>query len=370
MEIQRDSAVTTLKELLVIITGLTITNGFVVLVAGGHYEEIKKVWELSCIPSLLFAGLVLNAVRFYLGNVRLLDDCYLVSFAGIPSEGTDRKKNLPLDYTVVLVTGVLLALLSFYLRDIHSYFTLFAVILAIDIIWFLLTWKDSRDPKIRRQRKWWTINNVGHILPIGYGLSVFNPENSLLWLIPCVAVFTNTIVDFAISWKFYFFTTPSIGRIQPKIFLAAPFTQTMDHASGKVQNQFKEDLQSVYLALKNKGYEIFSAHVREKWGDALEDPATALVRDLSELRESDVVVAFIGSPPSPGVQMELGSAITMNKPILYLVREGDTAPYLLDGIPITTRGLRVTYKTFGDATKQLIQLLENLKANKWMEPTV
>ncbi len=370
MEIQKSSAVTTLKEILAIITGLTITNGLVVLVTGGNYQNIKNIFSFDLVPFLLFLALIFNVVRFYLGNVRLLDDCYLASFAGTPSEGTDRLKNLPLDYTMVLLSGILMALLSFYLRELQSFFAIFSIILSIDIVWFLLTWKDSHDPKIRNQRKWWTINNVGHVLPIAYGILITRDNPSVQWLIPFVAVVTNTAIDFALSWKFYFFTNSSIGRNLPKVFLAAPFTQTIEKKTGEISAQFRKELTAVYEALRKEGYEVFSAHVKEKWGAKLEDPSTALVRDLAELRDSDVLVAFIGSPPSPGVQMEIGAAITMNKPILYFVRDGENQPYLMGGVPMATRGLMVSYKTHDDAVKQLVPLLKSIEESKWIDQSI
>ncbi len=363
---QRSSAVTTLKEVLVIITGLTMTNSIIVLIAKGNYENINSILNIDPVDYLFFILLQLNIVRFYLGNVRLLDDCYFLSFECAPSEGTNRTKNLPLDYSVVLVTGILFALLSFYLRNIQDFFVIFAIILTIDIIWFVVTWKDVQDAKIRNQRKWWTINNVSVVLPIAFGHYVPNPEASFLWLIPFFATLVNTVIDFILSWKFYFFTSTSILRTKPKVFLAAPFTQLIDKSSGIVGDQFRIGLLSIYNSLSEQGYDVFSAHVHEKWGEALEDPATALVRDLSQLRDSDVLIAFIGNPPSPGVQMELGSALTMNKPILIFLQEGAPAPYLLEGVPMTTKALCVNYKSFDDAQMKIKTLMINITKNKWI----
>lgn len=320
------------------------------------------------VAAVLFIALLLNLVRFYLGNVRLLDDCYLSPFGRLSSQGTERRQSLPFDYFVILVTGVLLALLSFYLRDTRSFFILFAVILLLDIIWYVITWKDSRDVKIRTQRRWWTVNNVGHIFFVAYGFIAPLPDQSWWWLVPAIAVFTNTAVDFILSWKFYFFTSSAIRRMNPRIFLAAPFTQTIDRGTGRVEVAFRSGLEDIIKDLEAANFEVFSAHFREEWGAKLEDPATALVRDLRELQESDVVVGFLGNPPSPGVQMEFGAAITMGKPIVYLIKNGDSAPYLTDGIPLATKAIRISFDTYEEASMKIRATLENLKANKWMDP--
>lgn len=366
IDTQKNSAVVTLKEVLAIVTGLTITNGLIVLVTGGGYDVIRTPSEFDLVTLALFGILVLNLARFYLGNVRLLDDCYLASYGRQTTGGTERIQNLALDYWVVLITGILLASLSFYLGDPPTFFLIFSVILLVDILWFVITWKDSQDLGVRTQRRWWTINNVGFVLFVAYGATVPPTTESRLWVAPFAAVLANTVLDYTLSWRFYFFTHPSVSRLTPKVFVAAPFTQTINPETGFVDSEYRLKLEPVLEALRSAGYEIFSAHDRENWGEALEDPATALRRDLNELSDADIVVAFVGSPPSPGVQMELGAAAIMGKPVIFLVEDGAASPYLLDGLPTVTTGIRINYHSGADAAQKVLAALSNVRASKWI----
>ena len=365
---QKSSAVTTLKELLLILSGLAITNGLIVLVVNGDFEIIKPIKDVSSdfLPLLFFFTLLLNIVRFFLGNMRTIDDCYLNSYKDVASDGTYRIKNLPLDYTIVLLTSIFLAILSFYIRDFKSFYLVFSIMLLVDILWLLVTRKDTQDSEIRKQRKWWMFNNILFLVPISLGF--FAPTNGFLSVLPLIFILVNTAVDFKLSYKFYFF--PFLGKNSSniKLFLAAPFTQYLEN--GLVTLNHQEGIKRVYSELEQNGFEIFSAHQEEEMGKDLDDPATAIVRDLKELKEADILIAFIGDPPSPGVQMEIGAAITMDKPIIYLIKEGEKAPYLTDGIPIVTQAHRINYQDYENASKQIIKLIGSLIRNNALKQSI
>jgi hypothetical protein len=57
-----------------------------------------------------------------------------------------------------------------------------------------------------------------------------------------------------------------------------------------------------------------------------------LAADLEGLRTSDLVVAYVGSPPSHGVQLELGCSLALDKALLVFVDRGQDEPFLLAGI--------------------------------------
>jgi nucleoside 2-deoxyribosyltransferase len=119
-----------------------------------------------------------------------------------------------------------------------------------------------------------------------------------------------------------------------KIFLAAPLTR---HLGQDPQTRdFRFQWTRVIDALEAAEHDVFSAHRRERWGAGLYSPEDALVADLKGLRESDLVVAYVGSPPSSGVQLEIGYSLAFKKPLLVFVDRGQEEPYLLRGIVVAT----------------------------------
>jgi nucleoside 2-deoxyribosyltransferase len=117
-----------------------------------------------------------------------------------------------------------------------------------------------------------------------------------------------------------------------RVFLAAPLTQTLG-PERRVDPTFRADLSRLHEFLEDLGHEVFSAHVRERWGEALDTPSGALAIDLAQLNGCDVVVAVLGTPPSPGVQLELGYAVACDKPILIIASDAAEVPYLVMGLP-------------------------------------
>jgi hypothetical protein len=116
------------------------------------------------------------------------------------------------------------------------------------------------------------------------------------------------------------------------VFLSAPLTQILAKGREGVL-AFADVWNEVIHELESSGHAVFSAHRREEWGAALNEPAEALVADLEGLRAADLVVAYIGSPPSPGVQLEIGYALALGRPFLIFVDRNQPEPYLLRGMP-------------------------------------
>ena len=116
-----------------------------------------------------------------------------------------------------------------------------------------------------------------------------------------------------------------------KIFFAAPFTGKIND-EGVIEGEYKEWLLSLFVGLREEGYTVISAHEREKWGERLDKPSVAVVNDFHSIKESDILVAYIGSPPSYGVQMELGFAVAFGKPLIILRDKDVVLPYLVPGL--------------------------------------
>lgn len=119
------------------------------------------------------------------------------------------------------------------------------------------------------------------------------------------------------------------------VFLAAPYTQWMDAATGMVSQDRMHHLTALRDALLEDGAAVFSAHENEDWGRGWLPPEICTPADYLAVRRADVVCAILGSPPSPGVLVELGWASALQKPIVLLL-ESDP-PQLVRGLGELTR---------------------------------
>lgn len=142
-----------------------------------------------------------------------------------------------------------------------------------------------------------------------------------------------------------------------RIFLAAPLTQMIDPASGRIGVPYRDWLESLIDGLERSGHDVFSAHVRERWGETLEAPTEALKADLDELRKADVVVAHVGNPPSPGVQFELGAAVVLETPVVLLLDREASPPYLIPALPSVVESQIIE---FGPGSSIVDRVLEAL----------
>lgn len=118
----------------------------------------------------------------------------------------------------------------------------------------------------------------------------------------------------------------------PRVFLGGPFKALVDE-SGTMRAEERARYEALISGLEGAGCHVDNAHRRESWGAAFLSPEECTRRDFEEIAASDVVVAFPGSPPSPGTHVEIGWASALGKPLVLLL-EQDTAAYafLIQGL--------------------------------------
>jgi hypothetical protein len=144
----------------------------------------------------------------------------------------------------------------------------------------------------------------------------------------------TTFIDFGQNWKFYF---PRITKEwhpgdSIKVFLSAPLTQYVLDENPSSLDNFRGHWGRIAKALERNGHDVFSAHQREAWGADLDSPESALKADVAGLLASELIIAYVGNPASPGVQMELGYAIATHKQVLVFIDYDQTEPYLVRGL--------------------------------------
>jgi hypothetical protein len=114
-------------------------------------------------------------------------------------------------------------------------------------------------------------------------------------------------------------------------FLAAPFSSKFDPMTNRHDVKLRKTLENIQEILKNNGYEVRSAHVREDWGSKLMRPDDFVPIVFSWINESDLVIAYIDGTSS-AIYTEIGWASFSNKTILILHKEGTYLSPLVKGL--------------------------------------
>ncbi|WP_181727517.1 hypothetical protein [Streptomyces sp. PT12] len=125
-----------------------------------------------------------------------------------------------------------------------------------------------------------------------------------------------------------------------RIFMAAPFAQLVADGE-RVDATWRDRLETLRLALLDRGHAVFNAHHNEDWGAAGLPPRECVPSDFRAMLACDVVCAYLGSPVSAGVAVELGWASLLRKPVVLAHDRGATVSPMLRGLDSLTRVTRI-----------------------------
>jgi hypothetical protein len=329
------SALSSAKSVLAIVNGLTLTNTLLVLITSGHYSHVTALSKLGAEDVFFAAVLVANIVRFYHGNVRHLDAAYGAESVARAASGrhAEPRGGLGLDFFIIFAQSLLFSVTSFYITDHSTYISLFIILLAFDVIWTVYSQQADGDFAASPQRSWLLTNLVAVVGVIGFYLA-FKAHRAEAWPLDAgVAVLAAaTVADFHLNWDFYFprQTRPWRPGKARSVFLSAPLTQYVNDPNSL--EGFRREWTGIADDLEHCGHTIFSAHRREAWGAALDEPLSALKADIAGIVNTDVIIAYVGQPPSPGVQLEIGYALAAHKDLLVFIERDQSEPYLVRGL--------------------------------------
>jgi nucleoside 2-deoxyribosyltransferase len=125
--------------------------------------------------------------------------------------------------------------------------------------------------------------------------------------------------------------------------------------------EFEAVYQAIVHALAEDGHQVPTAHLAESSVTAREaviDPHEVYSRDVTWIRECDVLIAEV-SMPSHGVGYEIGFALGNGKPVLALYQEGRKVSKMISGNPDPRLAVKI-YQKPEDAIQSVRKfLLEN-----------
>lgn len=193
--------------------GLALTHTIITLVSndgaaevvssGGAAPDFLTLSQISPQSALCALAVITGIVRFYHGNNQHLDRLYGGTSFGHRAEGASSVGGIGGNFLVIMVQSVFFALMSFYIDGSRQLLGLFAALLLFDIVWYIanLTTTAADRATLSHQRRW-MINNVIFLALIGGFYSANNDGWALT--LGAGAILLNTLIDFAISWGFYF----------------------------------------------------------------------------------------------------------------------------------------------------------------------
>lgn len=199
-----ESTISSLKEIVTIINGLTITNAIIQLLTANNTIGLENIDLLTL---SLFLLLIANVIRFYHGNMRHLDTAYIAelgrgSSADVKLSGGRR---IAVDFFVMFVQSVAFSIISFLIRMPNEFFGLFIGLLVVDVVWFFSVYQYTPDRKAFEHQKRWTLNNTTAVFALLVGISTVSNLDSIVQVCVLGAILlVNTLVDYMISWEFYF----------------------------------------------------------------------------------------------------------------------------------------------------------------------
>lgn len=143
----------------------------------------------------------------------------------------------------------------------------------------------------------------------------------------------------------------------PQAFVAAPFTATLDGATGVMLPEPRRFVTELVGTVERAGYEVFSAHRREEWGLRLMGPQECVPLDFEGVRAADLFVVLPGEAASGGVHIEIGWASAFGIPAVLLLREGCSYSPLVIGLETISPAWTVWWSTMDDCIEKLVALL-------------
>jgi len=221
------SVLQSLKEIVSIVMGLALTNCVLVLITRGEYTHVEDLSVLPVSSALYSLVLIVNIVRFYHGNLRHMETLYGRTAqkvrASVHGHGRAPFGGLGIDFVVVFMQSIIFAVMSFYATGHNGprreFLLLFMVLMAFDLVWNIMTQQAMNDAKELRHQRRWILNNLVAVVAILVLYLKFKQHQEVVYLdIGAGVLATNTIVDFVISWGFYF---PSLMDPVDKVGVAS-----------------------------------------------------------------------------------------------------------------------------------------------------
>jgi hypothetical protein len=200
-----------LKQVIIMITGITITNSILVLFTKGTYGFIYPIYTLSLTSFFLCIFTIISCLRFFHGNMKSL-----YNEQQFYNENISSGKWLFIDFIVLSIQSLIFSVLSFYINYPRLFIAIFLILLFFDGVWGFVKYiylkyyieRKKNETVLNKYNvyfKWFIINLICGIFLLIILLEEYGEKPAYLILI------INTVFDYIINWNYY---TPSQLKYQ------------------------------------------------------------------------------------------------------------------------------------------------------------
>jgi hypothetical protein len=205
------AALLSVKDLVSIVMGLALTHAILTLLTGGggsrmqalgsHAEGVLALDQISPRAILCTLAVVTAIIRFYHGNNQLLE--LLFGESSEQNEADVASGGIGVNFIVIMVQSVFFALMSFYVDGSRELIAIFGLLLLLDIFWYVVNLTNNgADREALQQQRAWMLNNLGFLVVLA--ALYYTKNEGWAVTVGALAILANTVVDFALSWEFYF----------------------------------------------------------------------------------------------------------------------------------------------------------------------
>jgi hypothetical protein len=184
-----------LGGVLATVNSLALTNTLIVLITGARYSQVIPLTRLKGGEICFALVLLVNIIRFYHGNIRVLRQ--------FGANDSRPHPTLATDFAVIFLQTVMFSVASFYIYSHGDFIALFIVLLVLDSAW--LYW-IRRSEGSGEALGVWIVNNLLAVAAMSLFYSYSQLAHGASWaLYAALAVLAcNTIYDLVNTKNFYF----------------------------------------------------------------------------------------------------------------------------------------------------------------------
>lgn len=122
------------------------------------------------------------------------------------------------------------------------------------------------------------------------------------------------------------------------IFFAAPYTNMASPHDksdyGWVPDDYVDWLAKIVKGIESMGHSVYVCHKDDhEWGKSFPKICELALKQFKKITtDTDVMVAYFGNPPSSGVGIEIGYAISSGVRVIIIKKPNEKITSLVDGL--------------------------------------
>lgn len=148
-----------------------------------------------------------------------------------------------------------------------------------------------------------------------------------------------------------------------RIYFAAPYFNVAVPKEGSsygwTPDDYNDWLKKIIMAIEEGGHKVRSPHRDDhKWGEIfpeIKDLSPSQYKGITE--DSDLLLAYIGSPQSGGVCIEIGYAISHKIPVIIIKKPEEKITLIAQGLNFISKCEIVEFKDDSDLMQKLKEKL-------------